>query len=343
MKAFEITEPGAARLVDREGPRPGPGEVLLRVDTVGFCGTDLSTFLGRNPLVSYPRVPGHEVAATIAELGEGVSDWGVGETALVFPYTECGECSSCHANRPNCCKQNQTLGVQRDGVLSEFAVVPAKKLLRAEGLASRELALVEPLTVGAHAVARGEVAEGEAVAVFGCGAIGLGAIAAAAHRGARVIAIDIDDQKLQLAKDCGAALAINSASEDLAARIAEETGGHGPSVVIEAVGLPQTFRAAVDLVCFAGRVVYIGYAKQPVEYETKFFVMKELDIRGSRNALMQDFEWVIGMLREGVVPTDKIVTHTVPLASAVDSLKGWSENPGAVTKIHVQLHDGVAV
>lgn len=337
MKALEITQPGAVRIVDLPTPTPGPGELLLRVHTVGYCGTDLSTYRGRNPLVTYPRVPGHEVAAVVEGLGDGVTGWSVGEQVLVFPYTECGACSSCLAGRPNCCKNNQTLGVQRDGVLAEYAVIPAGKAMRAEGLAPLELALVEPLTVGAHAIARGQVAAGETVAVFGCGAIGLGAIAAANYQGARVIAIDVDDAKLDLAKACGAAECVNSQSEDLAAKVGKLTDGHGPAVVVEAVGLPATFRAAVDLVAFAGRVVYIGYAKEPVAYETKWFVMKELDIRGSRNALADDFQRVIAMLASGRVPTDRIVTQQTSLDDAPAALEQWDRSPGDVTKIHVRL------
>jgi threonine dehydrogenase-like Zn-dependent dehydrogenase len=337
MKALEITQPGAARLVDRPEPTPSAGELLLRIHTVGYCGTDLSTYRGRNPLVTYPRTPGHEVAAVVEGFGEGVASWSVGEQVLVFPYTECGACSSCLAGRPNCCKNNQTLGVQREGVLAEFATIPAGKAIRAAGLGPRELALVEPLTVGAHAIARGQVTADETVAVFGCGAIGLGAIAAAAYLGARVIAIDVDDAKLDLAKACGAAECLHSIRDDLDARLKELTGGHGPAVVIEAVGLPATFQAAVDLVAFAGRIVYIGYAKEPVAYETKWFVMKELDIRGSRNALTRDFEQVIAMLTAGRVPTERIVTQEVSLADAPAALANWDRAPGDVTKIHVQL------
>ena len=337
MKALEITSPGAARLVDRPEPAPVAGELLLRIHTVGYCGTDLSTYRGRNPLVTYPRIPGHEVAAVVEGLGQGVTGWTIGEQVLVFPYTECGACSSCLAGRPNCCKNNQTLGVQREGIMAEFATIPAGKAMRAAGLGPRELALVEPLTVGAHAVARGQVTAGETVAVFGCGAIGLGAIAAAAYLGARVIAIDVDDVKLDLAKSCGAAECVNSIREDLATRLQELTDGHGPAVVIEAVGLSATFQAAVDLVAFAGRVVYIGYAKEPVAYETKWFVMKELDIRGSRNALARDFEQVIAMLGTGRVPTERIITQEVSLAEAPTALANWDRAPGDVTKIHVRL------
>lgn len=341
MKALEITEPGSVRIIERDAPEPGHGEVLLRIDTVGYCGTDLSTFRGINPLVSYPRVPGHEVAGTVERCGDGAEGWSAGESALVFPYTECGRCSACLVDRPNCCKDNQTLGVQRDGVLSEFAVVPAGKLMRAERLSARELALVEPLTVGAHAAARGEVGPDDRVAVFGCGAIGLGAVAAAAEHGATVVAVDLDDRKLAVAEACGAQVVVNSARDDLAEKLAELTHGHGPSVVIEAVGLPATFRAAVDLVAFAGRVVYVGYAKRPVEYETKYFVMKELDIRGSRNALREDFDAVIAMLQRGAFPIDQVITHETDLHEAPAALRQWSEEPGAVTKIHVRVASAI--
>lgn len=337
MRALEITEPGQVRLITIEEPTAGDGEVLLQVHKVGYCGTDLSTFRGANPLVTYPRIPGHEVSGVIIEVGPGVDNWQVGQSVLVFPYTECGECSSCRAARPNCCKNNQTLGVQRNGAMANLVALPADKMMSADGLSHRELALVEPLTVGAHAVARGQVSEGEHVVVFGCGAIGLGAVAAAATRGAKVVAVDIDDDKLALAISCGANDCINSSTTDLAKTIEKLTDGHGPAVTIEAVGLPATFQAAVDIVAFAGRVVYIGYTKKPVEYETKFFVMKEIDIRGSRNALREDFESVIAMLQSGKIPTDKIVTRDVNLDDACQALQDWDASPGSVTKVHVSF------
>lgn len=337
MRAVEITEPGQVRLIDIPEPKVGEGQVLLQVYKVGYCGTDLSTFRGANPLVTYPRIPGHEVSGVITEVGSAVDNWQVGQSVLVFPYTECGKCSSCRANRPNCCKNNQTLGVQRDGAMADLVVLPADKLMSADGLSHRELALVEPLTVGAHAVARGQVVEGEHVVVFGCGAIGLGAVAAAAAQGAKVVAVDIDDAKLALAKSCGASECINSSTTSLANKLEQLTNGHGPEVTIEAVGLPTTFQAAVDIVAFAGRVVYIGYTKKPVEYETKFFVMKEIDIRGSRNALREDFESVIKMLQSGKIPTDKIVTRDVALDEACQALSDWDASPGDVTKVHVSF------
>ncbi len=339
MKTLLIDAPGGFSYGEKPAPEPAPGEVLLRVRRLGFCGSDLSTFRGGNPLVSYPRIPGHEIAAEIVAVTSGVpADLVVGQTVTVMPYTTCGKCSSCRRKRFNACRHNQTLGVQQDGAFTDFIVARWEKLVPAAGLGLRELALVEPLAVGFHAVARGRVAADDTVVVFGCGMIGLGAIAAAGlHRGATVIAVDIEDAKLAVARKAGATHVVNSRTENLHERLQALTDGHGPDVAIEAVGHPATFVAAVDEVCFAGRVVYIGYAKAPVSYETKYFVMKELDILGSRNSTPEDFRDVVAMLRSGRYPVEDTVTRTVPFAEAGDALAAWSANPGAITKIHVEL------
>jgi threonine dehydrogenase-like Zn-dependent dehydrogenase len=339
MKAMVITESGKTGYIERRQPRPAPGEVVLQIKRLGFCGSDLNTFRGFNPLVTYPRIPGHEIGAVIAEVTAGVPpQFKAGLETTVLPYTTCGVCSSCRSGRVNACRNNQTLGVQRDGAFAEFLCVPWQKLIRSEKLSLAEHALVEPLSVGFHAVQRGRVTNADTVLVFGCGMIGLGAISGAALlRGARVIAVDVADAKLALARKAGAAETINSKTEDLHARLQTLTNGDGPSVVIEAVGSPATFRAAVDEVCFAGRVVYIGYAKEPVSYETKYFVMKEIDIHGSRNATASDFADVIRVLESGRYPVRETITQTVPFAEAGSALAGWAADPTTVTKIHVTL------
>jgi threonine dehydrogenase-like Zn-dependent dehydrogenase len=206
-------------------------------------------------------------------------------------------------------------------------------------LSLKELCLVEPLTVGVHAVARGRVTSEDVVAVFGCGGVGLGAIAGAAFRGARTIAIDVDDAKLEIAKAAGATDLIHSRREYFRARLRELTGGWGPDVMIEAIGLPETFQAAVEEVAFTGRVVYIGYAKQPVAYETKLFVQKELDILGSRNALPADFREVIAMLEAGRFPVDAAVSAIVGLEEAPSIMTRWAANPSEFTKIMIRVGD----
>lgn len=338
MKAFLIPEAGRTEVRDIPEPNPGVSDVLLRVRTVGYCGSDLNTFRGLNPMVSYPCIPGHEVSATIEAVGAEVpGEWAPGANVTLSPYTSCGRCPSCRRGRPNCCRDNQTLGVQRDGAMTEFLCVPWQKLFRSDSLTLRDLALVEPLTVGGHAVDRGRVTDADTVAVLGCGTIGLGAIAGAAFVGARVIAVDIDDGKLALAGRAGAGHTVNSMRTPLHGRLQELTDGDGPDVVIEAIGLPQTYRAAVDEAAFAGRVVYIGYAKKPVEYETKLFVQKELDICGSRNAMPENFARVIRMLEAGTFPLDEIVTRVVPLSEAGQALREWDADPPAFKKILVQV------
>ena len=292
MKALVLKGPGEASVETVPDPVVAPGEILLRVRMVGFCGSDLNSFRGRNPLVTFPRILGHEVSATVIT-GDGAVP--TGTDVALSPYTACGHCASCRRGRPNACQFNQTLGVQRDGALAEFVAVPQEKLYPAK-LTRKELCLVEPLTVGFHAVARGRVKADDTVAILGCGGVGLGAVAASNARGARTICVDMDDEKLVVARAAGGSHSINTAKELLHDRLQELTEGRGPDVIVEAIGTSQTFRAAVEEVGFTGRVVYIGYAKEPVSYETKLFVQKELDILGSRNALPEDFRAVIQLL-----------------------------------------------
>lgn len=337
MKAVILEGPGQAQLASVPEPRiPGDDEILLRVRKIGLCGTDLNSYRGRNPLVSFPRIPGHEIAATVAELNPRYPEWQPGTPVTLSPYKNCGQCAACRSHRPNACQFNQTLGVQRDGALTEFITAPAQKLFRAD-LSLKELCLVEPLTVGFHSTARGRVTAADTVAVFGCGGVGLGAVAAAAFKGSTVIGVDLDDAKLDTARKAGAAHTINSAQEDLHEQFEQLTGGRGPEVVIEAIGSRQTFRAAVDEVAFAGRVVYIGYAKEEVAYETRLFVQKELDILGSRNALPEDFLAVIRMLEAHRFPVEDAVTHTVPIEEAARILEAWNHEPTRFGKIMIEV------
>lgn len=337
MKAVIIKKPGEASVESIPEPAASGENLLLKVRMIGLCGSDLNSFRGKNPMVTFPRIPGHEVAATIVAGSKDHPALAAGVNVTMSPYTNCGKCASCLRQRPNACQFNQTLGVQRDGALTEYITMPAEKLYAAS-LTIKELCLVEPLTVGFHAVARGRVTAQDSVAVFGCGGVGLGAIAASSFRGARTIGIDVDDEKLNLARKTGAAETINTSKESLHQRLLELTNGLGPDVIIEVIGLPQTFRAAVEEVGFTGRVVYIGYAKEPVAYETRWFVQKELDIMGSRNALPEDFRQVIRMLEDCRFPVDDVVSSVLPIADAPDALRAWSENPSGFTKIMISVN-----
>jgi 2-desacetyl-2-hydroxyethyl bacteriochlorophyllide A dehydrogenase len=337
MKALAIEAVGRTGMRDVEERDAGPGEVKVRVVRVGLCGSDLNTFRGFNPLVSLPRVPGHEIGGEVVAVGKGVQRCRVGDRVVVIPYTACGECSSCRNGRPNACRNNQTLGIQRDGALSASVVVPEAKALVCNPLSFDHLAVVEPLTVGMHAARRAAIGVGEQVIVMGCGIIGLGATAAAAAMGGRVTAVDIDDRKRDIALACGAAHFVNSREQDLAKIAADMDDGRGPAAVIEAVGSDQTFVEAVRLVAFTGRVVYVGYAKKPVCYETASFVMKELDIRGSRNATAADFMAVLSLIEQRRYPVDRLISAHYPFAAAGQAFSDWAADPGGVTKILIDV------
>ncbi len=338
MKAIQIITPGEIQIADRPVPVAGDGEVLIKINYVGFCGSDLNTFLGKNTMVEFPRVPGHEISAVIAAIGKDVPEKFIpGQLVTVVPYTNCGQCSSCRKGRYNACRYNQTLGVQRDGAMQEFMTVPWQKLICDDQLSAKELAMVEPLTVGFHAVDRGRVTDIDIVMIFGCGMIGSGAIIRAALRGATVIAVDIDDQKLELAKKIGARYCINSKTTNLHEALQQITGGHGPDVIIEAAGNPFTYQSALEEAAFAARIVCIGYAKNEISFATKLWVQKEIDILGSRNATPSDFEAVINYLKQGSFPLDEMITFIVQPDAAAGAFAAWAANPGKIMKILVQF------
>jgi 2-desacetyl-2-hydroxyethyl bacteriochlorophyllide A dehydrogenase len=338
MKAIQIIRSGEVKVVTLEKPQVKAGEVLVRIKYAGFCGSDLNTFLGKNPMVKLPVIPGHEISAEIIEAGQNVPPhFKPGTPCTLNPYTNCGYCPSCRNGRPNACQFNETLGVQRNGAMCEYVSIPWQKVIIVEGIPAQDLALVEPMSVGFHAVSRAGVTDTDSVAVIGCGMIGVGAIVRSALRGARVIAIDIDDKKLELAKRLGALYTINSLTEDVHESLQKLTAGQGADVVIEAVGSPSTYQTAISEASFTGRVVYIGYAKSEVSFETKYFVMKELDIRGSRNAMPEDFRAVISYLKRGTCPTGELITHIYTPEQAQEALETWKVHPGEVFRFLVSF------
>ena len=338
MKAIQIRGERKMGVVEIPMHEMKPDEVLLRLEYVGFCGSDLSTYLGRNPMVKMPVIPGHEVGAVIERVGDAVPE-GLkpGMVVTVNPYTNCGKCASCRNKRVNACQHNETLGVQRDGAMREYISLPWEKIITAGLLNPRTCALIEPMSVGFHAVSRAQVSDIDVVLVIGCGMVGMGAVVRSAQRGATVIAADIDNDKLSLAKQMGASYTINTLSDDVHSRLLEMTSGFGPDVVIEAVGSPQTYQMAVDEVSFTGRVICIGYAKAEVSFQTKYFVQKELDIRGSRNAEPSDFRAVIHYLEKGTCPVDSLISNVVEPKNAPKAMQQWSEAPGKVFRILVDF------
>ena len=315
MKAIQISEPFVMKVIDIAEPEMGDNEVLLRMKYVGFCGSDLSTFRGGNPMVKMPVVPGHEVGAEIVRIGKNVPE-GLkpGMTVTVNPYTNCGKCASCRNGRVNACQHNETLGVQRWGAMCEYVVMPWEKVIPAGLLTPRTCALIEPMSVGFHAVSRAQVTDIDVVLVIGCGMVGMGAVVRSVQRGATVVAADIDDEKLALAREMGASYTINTKTDST-----------------------MTYQMAVDEVAFTGRVICIGYAKTEVSFQTKYFVQKELDIRGSRNAQPSDFRAVIHYLEKGTCPVDRLISRVVTPEEAPEAMQQWNDSPGKVFRILVDF------
>jgi threonine dehydrogenase-like Zn-dependent dehydrogenase len=316
MRALVIDGVNQCVLQDIPRTEPGPGEVSIAVSHVGLCGSDLNTFRGANPLVKMPCIPGHEISGSIFAVGPGVDpELAFGVNVVVMPYTSCGTCSSCRKGRTNACRNNRTLGVQQEGGLREWLVVPADKVM---------------------AAARGQISKGDRVVVLGCGIIGVGAILAAAGRGAEVIAVDVSGSKEATVRRLGASHFINPSVSDLRATVRELTGGDGADVVIEAVGVPETFTDAIELACYAGCVVYVGYSKNPVTYDTQYFNLKELDIRGSRNATLQDFHDATRCIEKLGVDADLLISRVFPFHEAADALPWWQGVRSEVFKVMVE-------
>ncbi len=337
MKAAALIEPGRVNIIEIAEPTLGAEDVLIDVHYVGLCGSDLNAYRGTSPMVSYPRVIGHEVAGSISAKGPSVPpELVVGAHVTVNPYSQCGNCYACRTGRTNACRNNQTLGVQRDGALTERISIHHRKICTGGDLPLEELALVEPLSVGCHATAVGEVSATDRVAVFGCGAVGLGAVAAAASKGASVIAVDIDDAKLARARSLGACNSVNASIDDPATSIAALTAGDGVTVAIEAVGSPATYQAALRSAATGGRVVCIGYSEKPVELDTRVIIKNELSLLGSRNAL-DEFAVVIGMMQRRERPFADLISRIVPLTETAAALAEWSASPGKLAKILIQL------
>jgi len=338
MQSLVIDKIGHAEFREKEAPTLGAGDILLDVHYVGLCGSDLNTFNGLNPLVQLPRIPGHEIGGTIAARSDDVSEeFAIGKFAIVIPYTTCGNCPSCRKGRVNACQFNQTLGVQQDGGLCKQIVLKADRLILNDNLAAAHLALVEPLSVGFHAVTRGKVSASDTVLVLGGGMIGVGAVLGAQAQGARTIVSEISQQKSKTLKMLGVDDIINPNVDDLGKTLDELTGGAGPDVIIEAVGLPATFRSAVELAPFSGRIVYVGYAKSEVSYDTTQFNLKELDICGSRNATRIDFEAVIDYLESHGAIAEKLISKTFAWTDADQALDYWNHHRDETFKIMIEM------
>ena len=339
MKAIVIPNPNEIEI--REVPMPvvKEGEALLKIKYVGICGADVASFTGNQPFTTYPRIPGHEFSAEIVEIPENDKGLKVGDIVTCNPYFNCGECYSCKRGFVNCCTDNQTMGVQRDGAFCEYIAMPVERIYDGKGLTAQELALIEPFSISQHAVSRAEIKKTDNVFVIGAGPIGLFALLAAKQKCNKIVVADILDNRLALAKEYGADAVVNTKDQSLEEFTAQFTNGNGFDVCIEACGAPETFLGCIDNAAFAANIILIGNGKRETNFNHSILLKKELNVHGSRNALKNDFVNNIDLVASGKADVMKMVSGVYNMADALDAFKALSHNDGTLAKLLIKIGD----
>ncbi len=341
MRAIQLEKPRSFRMIEvSEPPAPGPGEALVRVHRVGICGTDIGGFLGKMPFFSYPRIPGHELGVEIIAVGEGVTNVRAGQRCSIEPYLNCQRCYSCRCGHSNCCENNQTLGVHCDGGLRPRFLIPARKLHSSVELNFEQLALVETLAIGCHAVNRGRPAPNEHVLVIGAGPIGLSAVEFSRLSGARTIVMDMNEARLdfvRLRMRIPDTIVTCNDGEELK-RLMELTNGQLADVVIDATGSPRSMSQALNYCAFGGRLVYVGITQDVVSFpHAPVMHRHELSVLASRNALPDDFTRIIKLIEDGRLDTGPWITHHADFDGMIEAFSTWIQPETGVIKAIVKV------
>ena len=337
MKAIVIPQPNEIEIREVPMPQVKEGEALLKIEYVGICGADVASFTGNQPFTSYPRIPGHEFSASIVEIPENDKGLKVGDVVTCNPYFNCGECYSCQRGFVNCCTDNQTMGVQRDGAFCEYIAMPVERIYPGMGLSAQELALIEPFSISQHAISRAEIKSTDDVLIIGAGPIGLFALLAARQKCKRVAVADILDNRLALAKEYGADAVVNTKSQSLEEFTKEFTNGNGFDVCIEACGAPETFLGCIDNAAFAANVILIGNGKRETTFNHSILLKKELNVHGSRNAMKSDFIDNISLVADGKADVMKMVSGIYDMDKAIDAFRALANNDGTLAKLLIKI------
>jgi Threonine dehydrogenase and related Zn-dependent dehydrogenases len=336
MKQLVCITPGELEYQQAGEPVMGAGQSLLKIKRIGICGTDLHAYEGTQPFFSYPRILGHELAAEYVDGdAEGFQK---GERVTIIPYFNCGTCIACRNGKPNCCTGIQVCGVHVDGGMREYLVVPSYSLLHGGHLSFEELALVEPLAIGAHGVRRAGVNAGEFVLVIGAGPIGLGIMEFARIAGGQVIAMDINEQRLQFCREkLQVAHTINAAGDDVLKRLQEITNNDMPTVVIDATGSLKAINNAFQYMAHGARYVLVGLQKNEISFSHPEFHKREATLMSSRNATKEDFSLVMSSMQKGLVKPATYITHTVLFDEVRLNFASWLKPETGVIKAMVEL------
>lgn len=342
MKALVMRKPGEFAVEERNKPVPRDDEVLLKVLQVGVCGTDLHAFEGNQPFFTYPRIVGHELAVEVAEIPapakSAARGFKEGDRVAVLPYLHCGKCIACRNGKPNCCIELQCLGVHTDGGMQEYLALPARYVVPAGKVTPEDLSIVECFSIGFHGVRRASPRAGEAALVVGAGPIGLGVIHGLKERGAKVIVLDINQKRLDYARDVARAdHLINAKNGDPEKAVLDLTGGENPPVVIDATGNAGQMMKAFNFVSAGGTIVYVGLVTADITFSDPLFHRREMNLLASRNATFEDFSNVIAGMESGRVSTKGFVTHTASMEKTVEDFASWIKPETGCIKAAVKI------
>jgi len=336
MKTLVCIKPGEFAYREGEAPLARPGQSIIRIRRIGICGTDLHAFEGTQPFFEYPRILGHELAGDLVDLDQAPG-FMPGEAVTVIPYFNCGICIACRNGKPNCCTTIKVCGVHIDGGMVEYLSVPSSFLVHGNGLSHDQLALVEPLAIGAHAVRRAAIQPGEFVLVVGAGPIGLGTMESARIAGGEVIAMDINEDRLRFCREKLQVLHTVNARIDPIEQVRHITRGDMPTVVIDATGSRKAINDAFQYMAHGARYVLVGLQKGTIEFSHPEFHKREGTLMSSRNATREDFDKVIDSMKKGLIDPTTYITHRVGFGQVRDEFAGWLDPAGGVIKAMVEL------
>jgi 2-desacetyl-2-hydroxyethyl bacteriochlorophyllide A dehydrogenase len=337
MNTLICLEPGKLQYHEKEKPVLSKGKALLRIKRIGICGTDLHAFMGNQPFFSYPRILGHELSGEIED-ADGITGFQRGEAVTFIPYFHCGVCLACRGGKTNCCVNIQVCGVHTDGGMVEYMTVPSHLLVHGNGLTFDELALVEPLAIGAHGVRRAHVEPGEFVLVVGAGPIGLGIMEFVRIAGGKVIALDINDNRLAFCKnELGVELIINGLSGNVREQLQDITTGDMPAVIIDATGSLTAINNAFQYMAHGGRYVLVGLQRGDICLSHPEFHKREGTLMSSRNATREDFQHVVQAMTSGKVDPKTYITHRVKFGQVKDEFGKWLDPAAGVIKAMVEV------